>query len=61
MILSEQATTILERGDVTNLLDPNLDAKLDEAKMRIMILAASLCIRRAACLRPQMSQVIHIY
>ncbi|XP_029123176.1 protein kinase STUNTED isoform X1 [Elaeis guineensis] len=54
------ATTILERGDVTNLLDPNLDAKLDEAKMRIMILAASLCIRRAACLRPQMSQILNI-
>ncbi|XP_008813513.2 serine/threonine-protein kinase RIPK-like [Phoenix dactylifera] len=51
------ATPILERGDVMNLLDPNLDLKHDEVQMRRMVLAASLCITRAARLRPQMSQI----
>lgn len=44
-----------------NLLDPNLDMKHDEVQMRRMVLAASLCITRAARLRPQTSRVIYTY
>ncbi|XP_029120056.1 protein kinase STUNTED isoform X1 [Elaeis guineensis] len=54
------AIPILERGDVMNLSDPNLDMKHDVVQMRRMVLAASLCITRAARLRPQMSQILSL-
>ncbi|KAK1274291.1 Proline-rich receptor-like protein kinase PERK13 [Acorus gramineus] len=54
------ATPMLERGDAAGMLDPNLDGKYDEAQMQRMVLAASLCITRAARLRPHMSQVLNL-
>ncbi|KAK1327216.1 putative proline-rich receptor-like protein kinase PERK11 [Acorus calamus] len=54
------ATPMLERGDVAGILDPNLDGKYDEAQMQRMVLAASLCITRAARLRPHMIQVLNL-
>ncbi|PKA60128.1 Proline-rich receptor-like protein kinase PERK12 [Apostasia shenzhenica] len=51
------AKPILERGDIMELLDPNLDRKYEEAQLRRMILAASLSIRRSARHRPEMTQV----
>jgi len=52
------AKPILESGDVKSLLDPKLQGKFDVAQMHRMVLAASLCITRAARLRPNMNQVI---
>ncbi|XP_072955095.1 protein kinase STUNTED-like [Typha angustifolia] len=54
------ATPILNRGEVMDLLDPSLDGKYDEIQMRRMVLAASLCITRAARLRPQMIQILRL-
>ncbi|XP_027357084.1 serine/threonine-protein kinase CDG1-like [Abrus precatorius] len=54
------AKPILESGDVEGLLDPNLQEKFDEAQMQKMVLAASLCIRRAARLRPTLNQILNI-
>ncbi|KAK1262789.1 putative proline-rich receptor-like protein kinase PERK11 [Acorus gramineus] len=54
------ATPLLEKGDIADILDPNLNGKFDEAQMQRMVLAASLCITRAARLRPHMSQVLNL-
>ncbi|KAK7267488.1 hypothetical protein RIF29_20162 [Crotalaria pallida] len=54
------AKPIIESGDVKGLLDPNLEGKFDEIQMRRMALAASLCITRAARLRPKLSQILQI-
>ncbi|MED6156739.1 hypothetical protein PIB30_017113 [Stylosanthes scabra] len=50
----------LERGDIKGLLDPSLEGKFDEAQLQRMVLAASLCITRAARLRPKMNQILKI-
>uniref|UniRef100_A0A5B6Z291 Putative proline-rich receptor-like protein kinase PERK4 isoform X1 n=1 Tax=Davidia involucrata TaxID=16924 RepID=A0A5B6Z291_DAVIN len=50
----------LESGDLGSILDPNLDAKFYEAQVQRMTLAATLCLRRAARLRPKMSQILKI-
>ncbi|XP_020691430.1 serine/threonine-protein kinase RIPK [Dendrobium catenatum] len=54
------ATPILERGDIMEIIDRNLDGKYEEVQLQRMIMAASLCIRRAARRRPQMHQVVKI-
>ncbi|XP_061342130.1 protein kinase STUNTED isoform X1 [Gastrolobium bilobum] len=54
------AKPIIESGDIKGLLDPNLEGKFDEAQMQRMVLAASLCITRAARLRPKLNQVLRI-
>ncbi|XP_019454230.1 PREDICTED: pto-interacting protein 1-like [Lupinus angustifolius] len=54
------AKPIIESGDVKGLLDPNLEGKFDEAQMQRMVLAASLCITRAARLRPNLNQILKI-
>ncbi|XP_077246632.1 protein kinase STUNTED-like isoform X2 [Tasmannia lanceolata] len=54
------ATPILESGDPTNLLDPNLDGEFDKNQMKRMVLAASLCITRTARLRPRISQILRL-
>lgn len=53
-----QAKPIIESGDIKGLLDPKLEGKFDETQMQRMVLAASLCITRAARLRPKLNQVI---
>ncbi|KAG4979436.1 hypothetical protein JHK85_033394 [Glycine max] len=55
-----QAKPIIESGNVKGLLDPNLEGKFDEAQLQRMVLAASLCITRAARLRPKLSQILKI-
>ncbi|KAG5118267.1 hypothetical protein AAZX31_12G031700 [Glycine max] len=54
------AKPIIESGNVKGLLDPNLEGKFDEAQLQRMVLAASLCITRAARLRPKLSQILKI-
>ncbi|KAJ8504639.1 hypothetical protein OPV22_005525 [Ensete ventricosum] len=51
------ATRILERGELIDLLDPNLGTDHDKGEMRRMILAASLCITRVPRLRPQIDKI----
>ncbi|XP_057436684.1 protein kinase STUNTED isoform X2 [Lotus japonicus] len=50
----------LDSGDVKSLLDPNLQGKFDVVQMQKMVLAASLCITRAARLRPTLNQILKI-
>ncbi|KAJ6840046.1 receptor-like cytosolic serine/threonine-protein kinase RBK1 [Iris pallida] len=53
------ATRVLERGDMKEMLDSDLDGNCDhEDQIRRLVLIATLCIRRSARLRPQMSQVL---
>ncbi|XP_061372474.1 protein kinase STUNTED-like [Gastrolobium bilobum] len=54
------AKPILESGDVKDLLDPNLQGKFDVAQMQKLVLAASLCVTRAARLRPTLNQILKI-
>ncbi|KAJ1411695.1 Serine/threonine-protein kinase, active site [Sesbania bispinosa] len=54
------AKPLLESGDVESLLDPNLQGKFDAAQVQKMVLVASLCITRAARLRPTLNQILKI-
>ncbi|CAN6290071.1 unnamed protein product [Urochloa humidicola] len=54
------ATPVLSSGDISELLDPRLDAEHDEAGVRRMAAAACLCLRRSARLRPPISQILSI-
>ncbi|THG19887.1 probable receptor-like serine/threonine-protein kinase At5g57670 [Camellia sinensis] len=51
------AKLILKGGKVSQLLDPSMGNKYDHNQMERMVLAATLCIRRAPRARPQMSIV----
>lgn len=51
------ASPILSSGKVAHLLDPSLGGNYDQDQMERMVLAASLCIRRAPRVRPQMSLI----
>ncbi|CAK7346908.1 unnamed protein product [Dovyalis caffra] len=51
------AKPILNGGKVSQLLDPSLGDSYDRDQMERMVLAATLCVRRAPRARPQMSLV----
>ena len=55
-----QANPILNSGKVLQLLDPSLGDNYDPEEMERMVLAATLCIRRAPRARPQMSLVRYL-
>lgn len=52
-----QASPILHSGKVSQLLDPSLGDNYDHEERERMVLAATLCIRRAPRARPHMSLV----
>ncbi|XP_022939108.1 uncharacterized protein LOC111445110 isoform X1 [Cucurbita moschata] len=54
------AKPILIDGKVSQLLDPSLGGNYDQDEMERVILAASLCIRRAPRARPPMSLVVKL-
>ncbi|PSS00119.1 Receptor-like serine/threonine-protein kinase [Actinidia chinensis var. chinensis] len=54
------AKPILNGGKVTQLLDPSLGNTYDQYQMERMVLAASLCIRRAPRARPPMSTILKL-
>ncbi|XP_061374823.1 protein kinase STUNTED-like [Gastrolobium bilobum] len=54
------ATTILKGGKFFQLLDPSLGSEYDHCQMKRMVLAATLCIRRAPRLRPQISLILKL-
>lgn len=56
-IIPIQATPLLESGNLKALLDPKSGGDFDVVKMRRMVLAATLCIKQSARLRPKVSQV----
>ncbi|XP_018683402.2 protein kinase STUNTED isoform X1 [Musa acuminata AAA Group] len=51
------ATRILQAGEVKELVDPCLGTCYDKAELERMMLAASLCIKRAPRSRPQIALV----
>ncbi|RDX88971.1 Receptor-like cytosolic serine/threonine-protein kinase RBK2, partial [Mucuna pruriens] len=54
------ASPILNSGKVLQLLDPSLGDNYDNEEMEKMVLAATLCIKRAPRARPQMSLISKI-
>ncbi|KAH9611321.1 hypothetical protein KSS87_021734 [Heliosperma pusillum] len=50
------AKPILESGKLSGILDPILEGNFNECQMQRMVLAATLCLTRAARLRPCMGQ-----
>ncbi|CAL9096307.1 unnamed protein product [Musa acuminata var. zebrina] len=52
-----RATRILQAGEVKELVDPCLGTCYDKAELERMMLAASLCIKRAPRSRPQIALV----
>ncbi|GAB2291946.1 hypothetical protein Dimus_026196 [Dionaea muscipula] len=54
------AKPILECGKLRGILDPGLDGNPEEGQLQRMILAATLCLTRAARLRPRMSQILKL-
>lgn len=55
-----QASPILNSGKVLQMLDPSLGENYDHEEMERMVLAATLCIRRAPRARPLMSLVSYL-
>ena len=53
-----QATPLLESGNLKALLDPKTKGEFDAVQMQRMVLAATLCVRQTARLRPKVSQVV---
>jgi interleukin-1 receptor-associated kinase 1 len=54
-----QATPLLESGNLKALLDPKTNGNFDVVQMQRMVLAATLCVRQTARLRPKISQVLN--
>lgn len=54
------ARPLLQGGKATQLLDPSLSNIYDGEEMERMVLAATLCIRRAPQARPQMTTVVKL-
>ncbi|XP_050222583.1 protein kinase STUNTED-like, partial [Mercurialis annua] len=54
------AKPIIDSENVKGILDPNSDENLDEAQRQRMVLAANLCITRAARLRQKMNEVLKL-
>ncbi|KAF8404048.1 hypothetical protein HHK36_008925 [Tetracentron sinense] len=54
------ANPILNGGKVAQLLDPSLGSNYDRDQMDRMVLAATLCIRRAPRSRPRMSIILKL-
>ncbi|KAI4317077.1 hypothetical protein L6164_024986 [Bauhinia variegata] len=54
------ATPILKSGKLSELLDPCLGSDYDYCQIERMVLAATLCIRRAPRLRPQISLILKL-
>ncbi|XP_074312937.1 protein kinase STUNTED-like [Silene latifolia] len=54
------AKPILESGKLSGILDPNLRGNFNECQMQRMVLAATLCLTRAARLRPTMAQILKL-
>ncbi|KAM7257550.1 hypothetical protein ACFE04_013291 [Oxalis oulophora] len=54
------AKPIIENGDINRLTDPNFDGKFNKDQMQRVVLAATLCIRTAARLRPGISEILKL-
>jgi len=54
-----QATPLLESRNLKALLDPKTNGNFDVVQMQRMVLAATLCVRQTARLRPKVSQVLN--
>ncbi|KAI5681754.1 hypothetical protein M9H77_02982 [Catharanthus roseus] len=54
------ATQTLKGGKFADLLDPNLVDSCDHDQLEKMVIAATLCIRRAPQFRPQISVVVKL-
>ncbi|XP_019175291.1 PREDICTED: probable receptor-like serine/threonine-protein kinase At5g57670 [Ipomoea nil] len=54
------AKPILNSGKYGQLLDPSLGSNYDREQVEKMVLAASLCVRRAPRARPQMSLIVKL-
>lgn len=54
------AKPLLESGKLKGLVDPMLGESFDESQMQRVVLAATLCLTRAARLRPNMGQILRL-
>ncbi|GAB2267874.1 hypothetical protein Dimus_002850 [Dionaea muscipula] len=54
------AKPILESGKLRGILDPGMEGNPEESQLQRMILAATLCLTRAAHLRPNMNQILKL-
>ncbi|OIV92254.1 hypothetical protein TanjilG_00272 [Lupinus angustifolius] len=54
------ATPILKDGKISDLLDPSLGIEYDHGQIKRMVLAATLCIRRAPRSRPEISLILKL-
>ncbi|CAK7346155.1 unnamed protein product [Dovyalis caffra] len=58
--LVKWATPLLESRNLKALLDPKMDRDFDIVQIQRMVLAATLCVRQTARLRPQVSQILEL-
>ncbi|KAL1185504.1 hypothetical protein V6Z11_A01G118700 [Gossypium hirsutum] len=58
--LVQWAKALLERRDLSALVDPALDGDFDVAQLHRMVLAATLCLNQSDIHRPKSSQILQI-
>ncbi|XP_010539943.1 PREDICTED: receptor-like cytosolic serine/threonine-protein kinase RBK2 [Tarenaya hassleriana] len=54
------AKPLMKKNKIRELIDPSLANAYDTRQMKLVLLAASLCIQQSSIQRPQMSQVLEI-
>ncbi|KAL2900472.1 Receptor-like cytosolic serine/threonine-protein kinase RBK2 [Bienertia sinuspersici] len=54
------AKPLLRKNKVRELIDPALDNNFNSKQMKLMLLAAALCVQRSSIRRPQMNQILQL-
>lgn len=54
------AKPLLRKNNIRELIDPALDNNFNSKQMKLMLLAAALCVQRSSIQRPQMNQVVQL-
>ncbi|XP_021743946.1 receptor-like cytosolic serine/threonine-protein kinase RBK2 [Chenopodium quinoa] len=54
------AKPLLRKNNIRELIDPALDNRFNSKQMKLMLLAAALCVQRSSIRRPQMNQVLQL-
>ncbi|CAK9175861.1 unnamed protein product [Ilex paraguariensis] len=54
------AKPLLKKNRIRELVDPSLGDNYDSLQMKIVVLAASLCVQQSSIQRPKISQVLEI-
>ncbi|KMT05848.1 hypothetical protein BVRB_7g165890 isoform A [Beta vulgaris subsp. vulgaris] len=54
------AKPLLRKNNIRELIDPALNYSFNSKQMKLMLLAAALCVQRSSILRPRMNEVVQL-